>query len=540
MGWLTRWLRTTFDYNPTFPLSALLLLVGLRLLVSDGTLDAGSAAGTAGGLGVLQAYEVALLALALVVLWPRRIAYETTSVLIVFGVLRFAAPFLVIGHAAEGGRGSALLFGVALAGLMALKGHAVTRGIGLDLRGWERAHDALLYGLACVAFPLLAQGLASWTGGALSHGGSRALQIAMCWAFALALAPLALGLPDLGGAGALRSRQPAATLRGLSIVGLPALLWNALWLGGEAPAAFAMLPIGLVATAVLAAIGRACGFELRGAVHVPALAALVVLVAPLDALLGRAHVLSRPQALLLFLPLAGAALALIGRARWRDGLPGLGAVAALAPLSAAGSLRDAEGYALLALLTTAAVGAFKRDGALLSRAALAATLVGVHFAWAWRPLDQAALTVIPLAAGAALAAVTAWRCPLAGAPTAIAAGLCLGPGLVEVVRAPGGLALALLFVAGGGLAALGARRGERLVVALGAALPAVGALRRVSDGVDPGVALVILAFAALPLGTVVALRRERTRATALAAEEDEPAFGELEPVVETAEEARAA
>ena len=59
MSWLSRWLRATFDHNPTFPLSALLLLVGLRLLVSDGTLDAGSVAGTGGGIGVLQAYEAA-------------------------------------------------------------------------------------------------------------------------------------------------------------------------------------------------------------------------------------------------------------------------------------------------------------------------------------------------------------------------------------------------------------------------------------------------------------------------------------------------
>lgn len=524
MAWLSRWLRATFDYNPTFPLSALLLLVGLRLLVSDGTLDASSAGGTAGGLGVLQAYEVALLGLALLVLWPRRIAYETTSVLIVFGVLRFAAPFLVIGHAAEGGRGTALAFGAALAVLMGCKGHAISRGVGLDLRRWERGHDALLYGLACVVFPLLAQGLASWTGDALSHGASRALQIGMCWALALVLAPLALGLPDLGRPGPLRSRQPAAVLRGLSIIGVPALLWNALWLGGDAPVPFALLPIGLVATAVLAAIARACGGELRGAVHVPALAAFAVLVVPLEALLGRAPALGRPLALLAFLPVAAAGLALIGRAGWREGLPGLGAVAALAPLTAATSLRGAEGYALLALLTTAALGAARRDGALLAKATFAATLVGVHLAW--RPLDQAALTAIPLAAGAALAAVAAWRCPTAALPAALAAALCLVPGAVEVVRAPNGLALALLFTAGGGLALLGVRRQERVLVVVGGVLPTAGALRGVADGVDPGVALVILAFAALPLGTVVALRRERARVAR------EPAFEEVEPIVE--------
>ena len=38
--WLTSWIRTTFDYNPAFPLSALALMVGLRILAADGTLAA--------------------------------------------------------------------------------------------------------------------------------------------------------------------------------------------------------------------------------------------------------------------------------------------------------------------------------------------------------------------------------------------------------------------------------------------------------------------------------------------------------------------
>lgn len=522
MGWLTRWVRTTFDYNPTFPISALLLLLGLRLLDRSGTIDAQTVAGTAGGLGVLQAYEVALLALALAVLWPRRIAYETTAVLIIFAVVRYAAPFLIIGHAAEGNPGSALALGAALAALMALKGGAIQRGVGLDTRGWERAHDALLYAVACVAFPLLAQGLATWTGGALSHGASRGLQLAVCWAFALLLAPLALGLPDLGAPGPLRSRRAAALWRGLSVVGLPALLANALWLGGEAPAPFALLPLGLVSVAALGAIARAAGLEARWTVHLPAVAALVVLVTPLEVLLGRTPALGRSHALLLFLPVAAATLPLLSPARWRDGLTGVGAVAALAPLTAARSFRDAEGYALLVLLAAAALGAVRRDDRILSRAAAAAVLVATHLLH--RPLGDAALTGAPLASAAALLVLVAWRCPDARATAGLGLALALAPGALEVARGPAAPALLLLLAAGGGVAALGLRRGDRLLLHTGLALPALGGLRRAADGMDPGVALVLLAFAALPVGTVVALRRERRRTAAMAHEELAPSI----------------
>lgn len=513
MGFLARWVRTTFDYNPTFPISALLLLLGLRLLDREGALDAETVAGTGGGLGVLQAYEVALLGLVLLVLWPRRIAYETTAILIVFGVVRYAAPFLVIGHAAEGNTGSALAFGVLLAALMALKGGAIQRGVGLDLKRWERAHDALLFALTCVGFPLLAQGLATWTGGALSHEASRGLQLATGWVFALLLAPLALDLPDLGQAGPLRSRRPAAVWRGLSVVGPSALLANALWLGGETPAPFAVLPLGLVAVAVAAAIARAAGHDLaRFGAQAPALAALLVLVTPLELLLGRTPPLGRPLALLLFLPVAAACLPLISRERWRDGLPALCGVAALAPLALAGSIADAEGYALLVLLAAAAVGAVRRDDRMLAGAVATAAVLGAHLAWP--ALHVLALTHVPLAAGAGLLLLVAWRCPGARASAAAGLALVLAPGVVEVVRGPGVPALALLVAAGGGLAALGLRRGERHAVYAGAALPAAAVVRLVAHDVDPGVALVTLAFAALPVGTAVALGRERGREAA--------------------------
>src|SRR5256885_2292458 len=96
LGWLARWIRTTFDYNPTFPLSAFLLLAGLKRLSHDGFLDFSRASSTLAGVSILQGYELCLLGVALLVLWPRRIAYETTAVLILFGLVRFAAPFVAI------------------------------------------------------------------------------------------------------------------------------------------------------------------------------------------------------------------------------------------------------------------------------------------------------------------------------------------------------------------------------------------------------------------------------------------------------------
>ena len=81
VSWLTRWIRTTFDYNPTFPLSALALMVGLRLLASDGSAEP-NVLGVAAGVGTITVYELCLLGVALLVLWPRRIAYETTSILL--------------------------------------------------------------------------------------------------------------------------------------------------------------------------------------------------------------------------------------------------------------------------------------------------------------------------------------------------------------------------------------------------------------------------------------------------------------------------
>ena len=63
-SFLSRWLRTTFDYNPTFPLTALALLAGLRMLAGESSVS-DAASGILGASGVLQAYELLLLGVAL-------------------------------------------------------------------------------------------------------------------------------------------------------------------------------------------------------------------------------------------------------------------------------------------------------------------------------------------------------------------------------------------------------------------------------------------------------------------------------------------
>src|SRR5271163_4504720 len=122
LGWLSRWVRATFEFNPTFPLSAFFLLGGLKVLArGGGELGMASEGATLGGLSILEGYELCLLAAALVVLWPRKIVYETTAILIIFGFVRFAAPFVVIGFAVEGHPWEAALLGALLALLMVVK-----------------------------------------------------------------------------------------------------------------------------------------------------------------------------------------------------------------------------------------------------------------------------------------------------------------------------------------------------------------------------------------------------------------------------------
>ncbi len=508
---LARWIRTTFDYNPTFPLSALVLLVGLRLLARDGSL-APDPLGAGAGVGVLQAYELALLGTALLVLWPRRIAYETTSILIIFGVVRFAAPFLVIGLAADGHPQAAFALGLAVWLLMTGKVLAIRTKVGLSVERWELGYDALLYGLACLALPLLAYGLSTWTGDAISHATARALRLGVWWSAALLLAPLALGLAGSRPAapGPLRSRAPAKVWRCLTALGSAGLLFNALWLGGEAPVPLALLPLAAVGLAIASALVRAAGGSTpTQAVVAPALALALVVLFPPQLLQGRQLILSHPVAALAVLGLAALAIPLIAPDRRRTGFHALGLVAAASPLRfASGSA--AEHYLLAAAAVVAAVGLARRRDGLVTLGAVGVALVGAHLAWEAQPLRL--LTI----EGAVLAALVAWRLPAGQGETPLSAraalALAAGAPLLEAVRGAPGPEEVVLAVAGAGAVVLLAQRyREPGLRWLAAPVLALGPTRHLAGTLNPGAALVLLAFAALPAGAAIALRRERAR-----------------------------
>ncbi len=514
--WLGGWLRATFDYNPTFPLSALGLLVGLRLLMQDGTISP-APAGAAGGVGVLEAYEVALLATALLVLWPRRIAYETTSILIIGAVVRFAAPFLVIGLAADGHPGSALALGAAVWLLMLGKALAVQRRVGLAFTAGERAYDAVLYALPCLAFPLFAYWLAAVTGDGLSHAGSRVARLVAWWSLAALLAPLALsalGRGARGETGPLRSRTPAQVWRCLTAAGCALLLFSASWLAGEAATAFELLPLALVGLAIGASLWRAAGRRTPTWIALaPAGALALVALFRAETLQGRLLTLSHPASLAATLAVSALAVPLLAPDRRGRALRALGLVAALLPLKLSETGREAELYALAVACTVTALGlARRRDGAVA--AAATALLLALHLTWT----DLEGALRLVTGVGVLLAVLVSWRVPRgAGEPLPRAAtlgfALLLGAPLARAALGiPGAIDLVLAVTASGGLLLLGRRYGEVALSRSAIAVAVAGPSRAAAGVLSPGAALVVLAFAALPAGAALALRRERRRA----------------------------
>jgi hypothetical protein len=534
VAWLKHWLRTTFDYNPTFPISALLLLIGLRTLSVDGNLDAASVADTALGVGVLQAYELGLMGVALLLLWPRRIAYETTSILIILAVVRFASPFMANGMGAEGMIWEAMGLGLALGLVMTLKGEAVVRRLGLDLQRWERRYDYALYALAAVGFPLLGNRLAAWTGDALTHADARLLHLAVWWAFALLLVPMALGLRGLGRRAPLRSRVPAIVWRCLTVAGLSLLLYNALWVGGDAAPALAYFPLALLVLGLYAAIVRAASGEAPPLlIHAPAALLAAVTLLPERLLLGPVAVLPRTQAVLLFLPLAGAALPLIAPRATRQGLRSLAAVAGLTPLALAPTWLGAELYLLGLSLALAVVGVVWRRDRLVFVSAGVALLVGTHLGWRERAFSPSELA---LAASAALALVATLRELDGPLSVRLARGLYLGGAAWEAVHhVPGNAAVLAGLGAAASLGALAWRESDKPTgwAAGAGALALLG--RRFAPRLDPGVTLILLAFAAIPLGTTVAIRRERRRAEEALADLDPDELADLDELPELTE-----
>lgn len=523
LRWTARWVRTTFDYNPTFPLSAFLLLAGLKRLASDGFLDFGQAGSTLAGLSILQGYELCLLGVALLVLWPKRIAYETTAIFILFGLARFAAPFVAISFAAEGHPFEAALMGLGVAALSIGKTEAIARRV-LPAEPRERLYDGALQLLACVGMPLVTHGLSKGTGDAFSHDTARLLQLGAWWGLAVLLVPLAFRLPDLGRSSPLHVPGPTAVFHGwaarrtgLNLIGMPFLLGSALWLGGNEPVFLQVFPLLLVVFAVAAAVTRAGGVEAPAwLAHAPAGIATALVLLPMDVLVGRAHFVSQGVALLAFLPLAAAAVPLIARGQARSGLRSLAVVAGLAPLVLARSAHDAELYALGVAVLLAAVGFAKRSDRLVSQGAIAAAVLGAHLALQSGGKGGTALPLLTtpsevvLALGALFATLVALRLRDAKLATTIALTGCFGPVGIEAIRGePGAQTILVALAASSAAAYLGWRQGRPAIVKSAGASVAVLLARRFGAEIGSGAGLIVLAFGSIGAGTYIALRRER-------------------------------
>jgi hypothetical protein len=325
-------------------------MAGLRMLAGEGGAASVDASGPLAGVGVISGYELCLLGAALLVLWPRRISYETTAILIIFSVVRFATPFLTIGLATDGHLGTAIGVGLCLTLLMAAKGEAISRRVGLKLHGWERLFDYGLFMLAAVAFPLLAERLSAWTGDAITLRSARLVQLASWWALTLVLLPLTRGISPESAqdAGPLQSRLPARVWRCVTSIGMVALLFGALWLAGDSPSLLAVLPLVLFAAALVGTLlVSGGGVTPAFFAHVPAAVVAVAAIVSSSLLMGRVRVLAHPVAVLALGGMAAFWLPLIVRdraARVR-GLRSLGYVAALVPLRFCHSLTSASVYA---------------------------------------------------------------------------------------------------------------------------------------------------------------------------------------------------
>lgn len=499
MNPLARWLRTTFDYNPAFPLSALALLVGLRLLADEGGAQAPLAEALLSS-GILQAYEVLLLGVALLVLWPRKVTYESTAILIILGVVRFAAPFMAARLAGEGQLGAALVLGLTTWLLSTAKVEVAARRFGLDWTWRERVWDALLFAVGCLALPLLAERLATQTGLELSHRAARLIQLAAWWGLAALLAPLALGQESLGQAGPLRSRRPALVWRAVTFVGVALLACNALWIGGDLPRPLALIPLIFVAIAVGSHVVRAWGGEVwPHFAHVPALFLAIGIFG--GETLSRGLPITANHALaLLAIPCALAVPLLVREPHdRRRGARSLALVAAAAPLPALPA-SGVMAYGLLISLLFFAWNLRRRRDLPVAVATLASAVLLY--------LLGAQITGVALW-GAVAALALCWRETEGDLAVPAAYLLTLVPGPLACLSGPPELVALACFSAAAGAAALLARRqrdGFMLRAAcLCLALP-IG--RKVTVGASPAHLLLGAAFAGIPLGTWLALRRE--------------------------------
>jgi hypothetical protein len=511
---LTAWLRFTVQKNPTFPISALLLMGGIYRLLAPlaGAYDPASVAAT---VGVIVGYELVLIGIALLVLWPRRILHESTLLIKMEGVIRFAPSFTILLLDARRDLGAMLLLGFAVAGLLILRSELVVRRMGLDVKRWERAHGIVVALTGTIGFPLLVRELL--TAGALARPLATLGAAAVC----LVLAPafLFLGRGPLASERPLGSRLPLVVARGFDAVSVCALFGTALWLsdvrlepGALAPFAL-LLCLGIVATA--------------SAVTADGTPGPAGWICALPALLGGALVLLGRDAVAPSVPSSYGYLLAIGlglsialsaffRARFALGWARLGErvallAAAAAPLRLLGA-REAFVYGALVLGAVAATALVRKLERVFCLATAGASTIAL-FTLAPSAGVPVPFVVAPLT-GAVLAFAAAVRFGADGVAARLGWKLVAGGAAAPLVfPLPGGFnaahLAAIVGTLGLGSLVIRARRGVHVAALAGdlvlLLLPTVmGVVARVGDGI----ALVALAFLVLPLGVAIALRRE--------------------------------
>lgn len=509
MSWMQRWLRTTFQYNPSFPLSALLLLLGLVCLSEDGVVVAGAWLGPGVNLGILQSYEAILLGGLLFLLWPRKIVYESSSILIIFAIIRYAAPFIIIGMAGNQNIPAMLIFGLVLSAAMIWKTHLILTRVGLPSHLWERIYDSIAYILCALVFPFLGELLARQTGVLFSIQTGRIIQWASWWSLSGFLVVLCHGLPNLGSSKPLKSRRAAALWRGLSVFALPFLLGNALWVGGEAPVLAYLLPLPLAMVAVLRSLREAYGHTERNDVFwLPALLAGLILVTPERMLFGSLSVLGRGELFFLFAPIAALSSLVLAPRRTEEALKALTVVTFAAPILLCSDFFYQELYILFLSITLFAWGLRKSNDILVAASGVLSCGLLTHLV---SPSEGVMLSCFLFTLSGLVSVFIGWRKvgPLSLAMAINGAGLAYiyAFHLSPVSVAP--FCFSLFGV--GGFAFLCWNYEIRWAAKAALALPFVlvgGHVPSISVTINYGYVFITLAFIAVPIGIAVALRRE--------------------------------
>ncbi|MBL4846600.1 MAG: hypothetical protein JKY65_13830, partial [Planctomycetes bacterium] len=310
--------------------------------------------------------------------------------------------------------------------------------------------------------------------------------------------------------------------RGVTLVGLSLLACNALWIGGGLPTPLALAPLVLVGVAVASHLVRAWGGEVSPHfAHLPAVCVGIGTFCQEG--LNAGLPLSRSHALVLLMLVAAASLPLLVRARHsrRLGARSLAVAAAAAPLASL----SATGALLYLLL----IGSVCLVWSLVLRKDAQATVAGVAVTTLIMLLNGG-VTALAIY-GALLATAIAIRPTEGKATPGLAYLLTLAPGpVVCLLGSPELAKFAALLAAGGAGLLLAHRQQAKIPIRLAWVSLAIVIGRKATVGARPAYVLLGLAFAGIPLGTWLGLRREAEARAADAALLEDPRFeGPPEP-----------